>query len=173
MTRSVCLSAFITVLMLISSGCTEAEKKIEKMGSSAIGDIANKAKGAVKDGAGISDLMGKATEALSSVEGGSEMLKQVTAMFGKATTTIQGVKDEESATAAVPELEKLTESLGGLTEMYEKLPDAAKKAVSGVFTSSLDKLKPVIDKAMGIPGVEAVLKPAIDALMSKLDSFKA
>lgn len=48
----------------------------------------------------------------------------------------------------------------------------SKGAVSSVFQSSLGQLKPIIEKVMSIPGVEAVLKPAIDALMSKLDAFK-
>lgn len=48
-----------------------------------------------------------------------------------------------------------------------------KSAVAGVFQSSIAQLKPIIEKIMAIPGVEAILKPAIDALMSKLDAFKA
>ena len=154
-------------LFVVSVGCSpEAAKEMTDKAAAgakeAAGDI----------GGGVSGMMGKATEALSGVEGGSEMLKQVTELFGTATKTLGGVKDADSATAALPELGKLTEGFGGMTEMFGKLPDAAKGAVSGVFQSSLGQLQPIIDKVMAIPGVEAILKPAIDALMSKLEAFK-
>jgi hypothetical protein len=31
----------------------------------------------------------------------------------------------------------------------------------------------MLDKIMAIPGVDAIIKPAIDALMAKLDAFKS
>ena len=147
-------------LFVVSVGCSPEAAK----------EMTDKAAASAKEAAG--DIGGKATEALSGVEGGSEMLTKVTELFGTATKTLGGVKDADSATAALPELGKLTEGFGGMTEMFGKLPDAAKGAVSGVFKSSLGQLQPIIDKVMAIPGVEAILKPAIDALMSKLEAFK-
>lgn len=145
-----------TVILVASVGCSpEAAKQMTDKAAS-----------------GASDAAGMATEALSSVEGGGEMLKQVTDLFGGVTQTLGGIKDADSATAALPELGKLTEGFGGMTEMFGKMPEAGKTAVMGAFQSSLDQLKPIIEKVMAIPGVEAVLKPAIDALMAKLDSFK-
>jgi hypothetical protein len=164
MVRSMLVFAF---LFVVSLGCSpEAAKEMTDKAAAgakeAAGDI----------GGGVSGMMDKATEALSGVEGGSEMLKQVTDLFATATKTLGGVKDADSATAALPDLGKLTEGFGGMTEVFSKLPDAAKVAVSGVFQSSLGQLQPIIDKVMAIPGVEAILKPAIDALMSKLEAFK-
>lgn len=60
-----------------------------------------------------------------------------------------------------------------MTDMFGKLPEGAKSAVAGIFQSSIGELKPIIAKVMAIPGVEAVLKPAIDAMLSKLGAFKA
>lgn len=160
MTRSFLTLAAIVVF---SVGCSP---EAAKQAADKAGGMAEAAKGAA------GDLAGKASEALSGVEGGSEMLKQVTELFGKATSTLTGVKDAESATAALPDLGKLTEGFGGMTEMFSKMPDAAKTAVAGVFKSSLEQLQPIIDKVMAIPGVEAILKPAIDAMMSKLEAFK-
>ena len=168
MVRSLLVCA---ALFVVSVGCSPEAAK--KMTDKASGGMADAAKGATGDlGAGVSDMMGKANEALSGVEGGSDMLKKATEMFGTATKTLSGVKDADSATAVLPELGKLTEGFGGMTEMFGKMPDAAKGAVSSVFQSSLGQLKPIIEKVMAIPGVEAILKPAIDALMSKLDTFK-
>ena len=165
MVRSI-LAASLAAALLLVTGCDSAKQMTDKAAATATG-----AADAATAGAG--DLMGKATEALSGVEGGSEMLKQVSDMFGKVTTTLGGVKDADTATAALPELGKLTEGFGGMTDMFGKMPDAAKSAVSGVFKTSIEQLKPILDKVLAIPGVEGVLKPAIDALMSKLDAFKA
>ncbi len=165
MVRSI-LSATLAAVLLFTAGCEEAKKAADQAASSASSAAAD-----AKAGAG--DLMGKATEALAGVEGGSEMLKQVTEMFGKVTSTLGTVKDADTANAALPELSKLTEGFGGMTDMFGKMPEAAKTAVAGVIKSSLDQLKPIVEKVMAIPGVEAILKPAIDGLMSKLDAFKA
>jgi hypothetical protein len=172
-------AAVAAIVFSISAGCSpeDASKMANDAANNAAataGDVADAAAGAASDaGAGMSDLMGKATEALASVEGGSDMLKKVSEMFGSATSTLQGVTDVNSATSALPELTKLTDSFGGMTELYGKLPDAAKSAVAGVFQSSLKQLEPIIAQVLAIPGVESVLKPAIDALMSKLSAFQA
>jgi len=172
----------LVTLVVFSIGCSpEAAKEMTDKASGgmtdattgAAGGMADATKGAAADvGSSMSGMMSKATEAIAGVEGGSEMLKQVAEMFGTATKTLSGVTDADSATAALPALGKLTEGFGGMTEMFGKMPDAAKGAVSGVFQTSIGQLKPIIDKIMAIPGVEAILKPAIDALMSKLEAFK-
>ncbi|MBU6173463.1 MAG: hypothetical protein KGQ60_06640 [Planctomycetes bacterium] len=138
-------------------------------------EIVNKAKEAsqeIAQATGMSDLVKKATDSLASVEGGADMLKSITDSLGLITTTLGSVKDADSATAAVPELKKLTDTFGGMTDKFGGLTDAAKGAVSGIFTSALGDLKPIVDKLLAIPGVEAILKPTIDGLMEKLISFK-
>ena len=165
MVRSI-LAASLAAALLFTTGCEGAKQAADKAAATA-GSAAADAT------AGAGDLMGKATEALSGVEGGSEMLKQVTEMFGKVTSTLGTVKDADTANAALPEISKLTEGFGGMSDMFGKMPDAAKSAVAGVFKSSLEQLKPIIEKVMAIPGVDAILKPAIDALMGKLEAFKA
>ena len=148
-----------------TKGIKEATKNMAEEAKAAVGD-------AIK-ASGMSEMLGKATEALASVEGGSEMLKNVQESFGKLTSTLSAITDGESATAALPQLSQLTESFGGMNDLFGKLPDAAKGAVSGVFGSAVSELKPMLDKIMAIPGVDAIIKPAIDALMAKLDAFKA
>lgn len=166
--RFLALASTLFVVLVFNSGCSPEDAK------KAADSAANKAKEAAAEAsAGASDLAGKASEALSGVEGGSELLKQATELLGKVTTTISGVKDTDTATAAAGELGKLTEGFSGLTDVFGKLPDTAKSAVAGVFKNSLDQLKPIIEKVLAIPGVEAVLKPTIDSLMSKLEGFKA
>lgn len=148
-----------------TKGMKEATKTMAEEAKAAVGD-------AIK-ASGMSEMLSKATEALASVEGGSDMLKNVQESFGKLTSTLSSITDGESATAALPQLSQLTESFGGMSDLFGKLPDAAKGAVSGVFGSAVSELKPILDKIMAIPGVDAIIKPAIDALMAKLEAFKA
>ena len=174
MNRSLTLVAASATLMVVLGGCSGDVKEISKMGGDAAQSMTDAAKNAAGEmGADMSVMMGKATEALASVEGGSEMLKQVTELFGKATSTFTAIKDEASANSALPELSKLTESFGGMSEKFGALPDAAKTAIAGIFQSSIGQLKPILEKVMAIPGVEAILKPAVEALMGKLEAFKA
>ena len=173
MMRSISVFASLATALAVSMGCTpEATNKIEKMGTEDA-STAKSAAGDMADATGMSDMLSKAKDALSSVEGGSDMLKSVTETFAKATSTFKGVTDADSATAALPDIDKLTESFGGFSEMFGKLPDVAKTAVIGVFTSALGDLKPILDKVLAIPGVESILKPAIDAMLAKIGSFKA
>lgn len=148
-----------------TKGMKEATKTMAEEAKAAVGD-------AIK-ASGMSEMLSKATEALASVEGGSDMLKNVQESFGKLTSTLSSITDGETATAALPQLSQLTESFGGMNDLFGKLPDAAKGAVSGVFGSAISELKPILDKIMAIPGVDAIIKPAIDGLMAKLDAFKA
>jgi hypothetical protein len=148
-----------------TKGMTEATKTMAEEAKAAVGD-------AIK-ASDVSEMLGKATEALASVEGGTDMLKNVQESFGKLTSTLSAITDGESATAALPRLSQLTESFGGMSDLFGKLPDAAKGAVSGVFGSAISELKPMLDKIMAIPGVDAIIKPAIDTLMAKLNAFKA
>jgi hypothetical protein len=181
MKRSFGFCVALMALVAIPTGCSpEAVKEMGKESAAnataAAGQMAEKTKAAAGEMAsatGLADLMGKAQDALKSVEGGSDMLKNVSETFAKATSTFKGVTDADSATAALPDISKLTESFGGFSELFGKLPDSAKSAVASVFTSALGDLKPVLDKVLAIPGVEAILKPAIDALLEKIGSFKA
>ncbi len=173
MKRSLSLCVFLSALSAVQLGCSpEAANKMDTMGK----DLPGKAKGAAGEMAkatGMDEMMGKATDALKSVEGGSDMLKSVTETFTKMTSKFSGITNADSATAALPDISKLTETFGGFTETFGKLPVAAKGAVSGVFASALEQLKPIMDKVLAIPGVESILKPAVDTLMSKLGAFKA
>lgn len=161
------LSCGLVSLLVLTAGCsTEAAK-----------DMTNKAADAVEGAAaeassGAADLLGKATDAMAGVEGGAEMLTQVKDMFATLTSALGGVTDADTANSALAEINKLSDGLGGMTEKFGSLPDAAKSAVAGIFQSSLGELKPMIDKVLAIPGVEAILKPAIDALMAKLNAFQ-
>jgi hypothetical protein len=179
------MKRFATVLALTGvcvsfSGCDKAKdaaqsaaERAQTANATNMGkEMSEKAKDAIEN-SGIADVLTKAKESLASVEGGSDMLEKVQSSFGSLSKLLGDVKDEATASGAVTELNKLTESFGGMTELFGKLPEGAKGMVAQIFSSSMSDIKPIIDKVMAIPGVEAVLKPAIDALLAKLNEFKA
>ncbi|MFK7817472.1 MAG: DUF937 domain-containing protein [Planctomycetaceae bacterium] len=110
----------------------------------------------------------------AAIEGLGDMAGQFKDIFSGAEDTLVGIEDEAGATAAVTKLGELTESLGGMSEGFGGLPDAAKTGVVAYITEKvLPRLVMAFDKAKEVPGVEAILKPAIDAMMEKVKSFGA
>jgi hypothetical protein len=178
------LLPLVCAAALISSGC--GQKATDKVGG-AVKEAAGKAGEATQDaaqaagnaakkvtdavGEGYSSAVEKATSALKGVEGGGEVLAKIKDLFASATESLKGVTDKASAEAAVSKLSGLTGSVDGLAGMLDKLPDEAKTAVKGVIGQGMENLKALVDKVLAIPGVQSVLKPTVDQLMSKLEGI--
>jgi hypothetical protein len=86
-------------------------------------------------------------------------------------SSVVGIKDEATAQAAVPELTKASSEFDQLTGLLGQLSPETRKALAETFTSIRPNLDQLLDKALGIPGVGAVIKPAVDAIRSKLDEL--
>ena len=109
---------------------------------------------------------------LPAIEGLGDMGKDVTGVFSSIQETLGGIKDEASATEAVRKLEGITEKLGGMSDGFTALPEATRTGLSSQITSKLlPMLTAAIDKAKAIPGVGAIIDPAIKALMDKIGTF--
>lgn len=94
-------------------------------------------------------------------------------VINSVSDTFSSVIDADSATAALPQLSEATSKLGGISELFNELPDPAKSAISNIAANKISSLQPIIDKIIEIPGVGPILKPAIDTLMAKLTEFTA
>jgi hypothetical protein len=86
-------------------------------------------------------------------------------------TTLQGVSDATSAKAALPNLNKSTAELDKLRELSGKLPVDGKTVLAAFVTAARPSIEQLFDKVLAIPGVDAVAKPAIEALRAKLDAL--
>ena len=95
----------------------------------------------------------------------------LTGMFDNAKGTLEGITDAGSATAALPQLNELSDQLGGLTDMVGKVPETARGPLSGIISSGLESVTPVIEKVRGIPGVGEVIDPVIEPAIEKLQGF--
>ena len=96
-----------------------------------------------------------------------DMTANITSMFGSAEESLGSITDVESAKAALPSLTDFSDKLGGVSSMADKLPDAAKP----IIASALEKIMPMIEKVMAIPGVGGVLGGVIEPLKEKLTAL--
>ncbi len=119
--------------------------------------------GSAPDTSGVTGAASSAMDKVSGMAGG-DMTANITSMFGSATESLEGITDVESAKAAVPALTDFSGKIDGVASMADKLPDAAKPILAG----ALEKIMPMLDKVMAIPGVGAVLGGVIEPLKEKL-----
>lgn len=99
--------------------------------------------------------------------------KDMTGMFTKLTDTLTGVKDEATATAALPKLEGFGGDIDKMKAVFDKIPEAARGPIKTALTEGLGKLKELVAKVLAMPGVGDKLKPVLDGIMSKLGGFGA
>ena len=86
-------------------------------------------------------------------------------------TTLQGVSDAASAQASLPKLETSAADLDRVRDLAGKLPVDGKTALAALVTAARPSIEQLFEKVLAIPGVDAVAKPAIDALRAKLDTL--
>ena len=140
----------------VSGAATEATDAASSAAGDAAGDAADAA----------TDAAGDAADAASGAVG--ELSGKFGDFFGSATESLEGITDADSATAALPDLEKAGESLGGLASMVSDGGDEAKSAVSGALTEGMGKLGPVVEKLQGDSGIWGVLEPVVGPMMETL-----
>jgi hypothetical protein len=114
-----------------------------------------------------------AAAASSLVVGQVDVGKELAGAVDSATAALQSVTDAASAHGAVPRLEDATAQLDKLGGLAAQLPGAAKQALAQRVATLQPGLQAAIDKIAPIPDVAAALKPALDALMAKLDALRA
>jgi Bacterial protein of unknown function (DUF937) len=86
-------------------------------------------------------------------------------------TTLQGVTDVDSAKAALPSFDKSAAELDKVRDLSAKLSVDGRSALAALITAARPSIDQLFDKALAIPGVDVVAKPAIDALRAKLDAL--
>jgi gas vesicle protein len=100
-----------------------------------------------------------------------ELGTNLTGSIGSLMSGFGGIKDVESAKAALPDLESATNDFGKYSAILDKLPEGAKSTVLGLVGSKVGDLKGMLEKVTAIPGVGAIIKPIADTLLSKLSIF--
>ena len=86
-------------------------------------------------------------------------------------SSVAGIKDEATAQAALPGLTKASSEFDQLSGLLGQLSPEARKTVTEIFAAIKPNLDQLLDRVLGIPGVGAIIKPAVDAIRAKLDSL--
>jgi hypothetical protein len=86
--------------------------------------------------------------------------------------TLQEIKDEPSAQAALSKLQTAGDQLDNVIKLSAQLPEAGKKAVGAAVATAQPTTTQMFDKVLAIPGAKEVAKPQIDSLRAKLNTLK-
>lgn len=113
-----------------------------------------------------------ALEKLNGIKAGDVDLGQhLTNTVNGLRTSLDSVKDEATAQAAMPALSNAGSEFDKLTGLTGQLSPETRKTLASAITALRPTLDQMFDKALAIPGVAAVIKPAIDAIRAKLDAL--
>jgi uncharacterized membrane protein YfcA len=99
--------------------------------------------------------------------------KQLADTLAGLQTTLTGVKDAASATAALPKLQAATGEIDKVQAALGQMTAEQKAALSATVKPAVATLNGLLDKVLAIPGVSEILKPAVDALKAKLATLAA
>jgi hypothetical protein len=94
-----------------------------------------------------------------------------TSAVNSVYSSLAGIKDEATAQTAMPGLTKAESQFDQLSGLLGQLSPETRKALADTFAAIRPNLDQLLDKALGLPGVGAVIKPAVDAIRSKLDEL--
>ena len=97
--------------------------------------------------------------------------QELTDIVDDAEASLQGITDVPSAEAAVPALNDLNTQLEQLSATVDQLPEDAKKVLADVLGDRVTELKTLADRVTGQEGVGAVLTPALEPVMAKLEDW--
>ncbi len=100
------------------------------------------------------DLSGVATKALSGL-----------------LASLGSVKDEATATAALPGLQDAAKQIDGLKIAAMALSGDAKKPIAMLVASALPGITSAVERAVGIPGVGAILTPVLGPVVANLETL--
>lgn len=86
-------------------------------------------------------------------------------------TSVGSITDVESAQAALPGLTDAAGKIEGLSGMAENLTGPAKGAFGGMVSTALAALRPMIETAIGLPGVGPIIEPVVAPMLEQLDAM--
>jgi hypothetical protein len=114
---------------------------------------------------------GVVEEVIKLAPGMEEALKvgtDLTGLFGNLSKVLGGVKDEETARAAIPTLNGYAPMLEAIQKSTAALPDAGKTSIVEMVTKNIGSLQGVIDTVMAIPGVKEILGPVVAPMIETI-----
>lgn len=91
--------------------------------------------------------------------------------LGALSTSLGGIKDEATAKAALPGLTDVAKQIDGVKTAAALLSGDARKPISSLIAAALPGLTSSIEKAVGIPGVGAIINPVLQPMVDNLGAL--
>ena len=113
----------------------------------------------------------KPAEAIPAQDAGTKLISDATGLIKDATDSVASIKDEASATAALPKLKDITTKLGALQSQWAQLPQPLQKTVSDALRPLIAKLREAAQPVLALPVVGAKVKPIVDEMFGQLDKL--
>jgi hypothetical protein len=113
----------------------------------------------------------QSTTTTAATTAGSELQRQAGSVFQTLTAAMQGIKDQDTATAALPRIQAAAEDVDKLAVQSVQLPIEARKALASSTRDEMGKLNTLIDSTSSLPGVGPILQPAIASLRGGMDAI--
>jgi hypothetical protein len=103
--------------------------------------------------------------------GGVNVRDEVTASMDNVQMTLSGITDEASARAALPVLRTATTQLENAGSLARQLPPESRSQIADTVSNSLPAVEREFDRLLAMPGVDNVVRPAIEGLRSRMQSL--
>jgi hypothetical protein len=103
--------------------------------------------------------------------GDTDIAQLATAAVNDLYASLAGIKDEATAQTSLPTLTKSSSEFDQLTGLLDQLSPENRKMLADNFASIKPNLDQLFDKALAIPGVGPIIKPAVDSIRTKLDTL--
>ena len=108
------------------------------------------------------------TPATPAVPVGMDVVDLATKALGGLTTSLGTIKDEASAKAAVPSLTDIASQIAGVKTGAALLSGDARKPLAALIAGALPGITAAVEKAVGIPGVGALINPVLGPMVANL-----
>jgi len=113
-------------------------------------------------------------ETIQLAPGMAEALKVgegLTGLFGNLGKVLGTVTNEETARAAIPQLNEYAPVLESLQKSTVELPEAGRSSIVELVTNNIGALQKVVDTVMAIPGVKEILGPVVAPMVETISKL--
>ena len=95
----------------------------------------------------------------------------LTSLMSKAVETLGGIKDIESAKAALPALKDMDVDLGKIVSKVKEMSPEQKSKLSDAVGKAMPQLDGAIEKVTSLQGVGSIVGPTLDSFKDKFKSL--
>ncbi len=147
----------------------QAAKEAAEQVEAAAGSVTEEVEDATDQ---ASDTAQQAAQSASDLTvNGIDLGQEIGTAVSDATSALEGITDKASAEAALPSLDAVKTKIDELGTAVSTLPQAAQEGLASLLADGLPALRTLVTKVEGMEDVGPVVKPTLDAIMTKLDAW--